>query len=238
VIADVLDVTGIQISAGIAPNRLVAKIASDLGKPAGFVAIGREDAAVRLAGHSVRIIPGIGPKTAERLAELGCRTLGELQALGEQVLVECFGPRHGKDLHVRAFLHDDSPVVVERAIKSRSTETTFDADVSGVDVLEPIVARMGAELGTGMRRNGIRARNVAIKVRLDDWTTVTRARTLPEPTDRDELIATTAVDLLRAYGPARPVRLVGVKVAAFSSADGGAAPEIRDAAPAQLALPL
>lgn len=233
----VLDDTGIQISAGIAPNRLVAKIASDLGKPAGFVAIGREDAAQRLAGHSVRIIPGIGPKTAERLRALGAGTIGALQQVPTETLIGQFGPRHGAELHRRAFLYDDSPVVVEREIKSRSTETTFDADIVETERLEQVIARMAQQLASGLERSGIRARTVGIKVRLDDWTTVTRVRTLPSPTDDGVILGATAVQLLTEYAPARPVRLVGVRVATFSSADAPEpAPARRPAAGGQLAL--
>lgn len=238
-IAEVRARTEIQISAGIGPNRLVAKIASDLGKPAGFVAIGREDAAIRLRDRSVRIIPGIGPKTAARLASLGCRTLGELQAMAEVDLTAVFGPRHGAELHRRAFLHDDSPVLAHREIKSRSTETTFDVDVADIEQLVVVVRRMGESLGDGLRRAGSTARTIAIKVRLDDWTTVTRARTLPGPVADDETIAATAEALLRDCAPVRPVRLIGVRVAALQAAgEMPAAAGPRVAAAAQLALPI
>lgn len=233
-IAEVRERTGIQISAGIAPNRLVAKIASDLGKPAGFVAIGREDAARRLADRSVRLIPGIGPKTAERLARLGVQSIGELQRTDEAVLAATFGQRHGAELGRKAFLHDDSPVVVEREHKSRSTETTFDVDVSEVEQLRPVLVKMSARLAEGLSASASRARTVAIKVRLDDWTTVTRARTLDDATDRSEVIAQTALALLDDYAPTRPVRLIGVRVAGF----GERAPRSRNAPAAQLALDL
>jgi len=233
-IAEVRERTGIQISAGIAPNRLVAKIASDLGKPAGFVAIGREDAARRLADHSVRLIPGIGPKTAERLAALGARSIGELQRTDVAVLTTTFGPRHGAELGRKAFLHDDSPVVVEREHKSRSTETTFDVDVSDLEQLRAVVVKMSARLAEGLSASGSRARTVAIKVRLDDWTTVTRARTLDDATDRSEVIAQTALALLDDYAPTRPVRLIGVRVAGF----GDRASRSSSAPTAQLALEL
>jgi DNA polymerase-4 len=217
VIADVLAKTGIQISAGIGPNKLVAKIASDLDKPAGFVAIGREDAAARLTSKSVRIIPGIGPKTAARLASIGAPTVGDLQRLPEELLAGHFGRRRGQELHMRALLHDDSPVVTEREAKSRSTETTFDQDVTDGTELERVLLSMAGKLAEGLERSATRAKTVGIKVRLDDWTTVTRVRTLPSPTDHAGLIGTTALQLLSEYGPSRPVRLVGVKVASLCS---------------------
>ena len=238
-IAAVRTRTGIQISAGIAPNRLVAKIASDLGKPAGFVAIGREDAAMRLRERSVRIIPGVGPKTADRLATLGCRTLGQLQTIAEADLVAAFGPRHGAELHRRAFLHDESPVLAHREIKSRSTETTFDSDVTDIEQLVAVTRRMSGSLGDGLRQAGSTARTIAIKVRLDDWTTVTRARTLPDGVADDETIAATAEALLREYAPARPVRLIGVRVAALLGAGQAAAGvEPKPVGAAQLTLPV
>ncbi|MDX6687026.1 MAG: polymerase [Baekduia sp.] len=235
-IAHVKQETGIQISAGVAPNRLVAKIASDLGKPAGFVAIGREDAAARLAQRSPRIVPGIGPKTAARLAEMGYATLGDLQRAPVAELQERFGERYGYDLHRRAHLHDDSPVVTERVVKSRSVETTFDADIADHAQLEGILRRQSKELAAGLQGKGARGRTIAIKVRLDDWTTVTRARSIDTFMNDEATIMEVAVDLLRAYAPARPVRLLGVRVAGFE--DEVVAPEPRPAPPGQLVLPL
>ncbi|QEC49092.1 DNA polymerase IV [Baekduia soli] len=236
-IADVKEQTGIQISAGIAPSRLVAKIASDLGKPAGFVAIGREDCAARLAGRSPRVVPGIGPKTAARLAEMGYPTLGHLQRAPVKELQARFGENSGRDLHRRSHLHDDSPVVTERVAKSRSNETTFDADIADHAELEAILRRMGKELAEALQRKGTRGRTIAIKVRLDDWTTVTRARTVETHVNDEATIIGVAVELLRAYAPPRPVRLLGVRVASFED-DPPPAPEPRSAPPGQLRLPL
>jgi DNA polymerase-4 len=235
-IAHVKAQTGIQISAGVAPNRLVAKIASDLGKPAGFVAIGREDCAARLADRSPRVVPGIGPKTAARLAELGYPTLGHLQRAPVETLQATFGERYGLDLHRRAHLYDDSPLVTERVAKSRSNETTFDTDIADHAELEAILRRMGKQLAEGLQRKEVRGRTIRIKVRLDDWTTVTRARTLGAFVNDEVTIIETAVELLRAYAPPRPVRLLGVGIAGFE--DEVAEPEPRAAPPGQLVLPL
>jgi DNA polymerase-4 len=236
-IAHVKAQTGIQISAGIGPNRLVAKIASDLGKPAGFVAIGREDCAARLADRAPRIVPGIGPKTAARLAEMGYPTLGDLQRAPVAQLQERFGERYGHDLHRRAHLHDDSPLETTRVAKSRSNETTFDTDIADHAQLEAILRRMGKELAEGLQRKDARARTIGIKVRLDDWTTVTRARTVDTYVNDEATIIEVAVELLRAYAPPRPVRLVGVRVAGFDD-EAPPAPEPRSAPPGQLVLPL
>jgi DNA polymerase-4 len=237
-IARVKDETGIQISAGVAPNRLVAKIASDLGKPAGFVAIGREECAELLADRSPRIVPGIGPKTAARLADMGYATLGALQDAPVAELQERFGERYGHDLHRRAHLHDESPVVTERVAKSRSNETTFDTDIEDHAELEKILRRQARELAEGLQRKGARGRTIRIKVRLDDWTTVTRARTVDAFVDDQATITEVALELFRAYAPPRPVRLLGVGVAGFEDEVREAGPVERPVPPGQLVLPL
>jgi DNA polymerase-4 len=235
-IAEVKERTGIQISAGIGPNRLVAKIASDLGKPAGFVAIGREDCAAHLAGRSPRVVPGIGPKTAARLAQLGYPTLGDLQRAPVALLQERFGERYGLELHRRAHLYDDSPLVTTRVAKSRSNETTFDTDIADHAQLESILRGMAKDLAQGLQRKDVRGRTIGIKVRLDDWTTVTRAKTVGAFVNDEATIIEVSTELLRAYAPPRPVRLLGVRVAGFE--DEVVEPEPRAAPPGQLALPL
>jgi DNA polymerase-4 len=238
-IARVKSETGIQISAGVGPNRLVAKIASDLGKPAGFVAIGREDCAARLAGRSPRIVPGIGPKTAARLAEMGYPTLGDLQRAPVADLQERFGERYGHELHRRSHLHDESPVVTERVAKSRSSETTFDHDIADHAELETVLRRQARSLAEGLQRKRARGRTIGIKVRLDDWTTVTRARTVDGYVDDEATIAEVAVELFRAYAPPRPVRLLGVRIAGFEDeAPAAKAAPVAPPPPGQLVLPL
>ena len=139
-VAEVRDRTGIGISVGVGPNRLIAKIASDLEKPQGFVAMGREEACRRLAGASLRIIPGIGPKTAERLAAIGLTTIGALQQADPDVLAQRFGTRHGRDLQARAHFHGSDVVEAESGpAKSRSSETTFDPDIADLAELEAVL---------------------------------------------------------------------------------------------------
>ena len=127
----------------------------------------------------------------------------------------------------RAQFHDSSEVELARAVKSRSSETTFDADVEDAAVLEGVVRRLAGEVAGGLRRRGRRGRTIGIKVRLDDWTTVTRARTIEGFTDEAELVAEVAVELLRAYAPPRPVRLLGVRIAGFDDAEPEAGPARR-----------
>ncbi len=216
VVAEVEERTGIVVSVGIGPSRLVAKICSDLGKPRGFVAMGREEAVTRFAGSPPRLLPGIGPKTVERLREMGIETIGALQAMPEAALAERFGPRHARELIARSYFHDDSPVVTEQVLKSRSNEVTFDEDVASLAELEEILRRLAHGLCEGLEARGKRARTIGIKVRLDDWTNVTRARTIDTPTCDVDVVTRIALELLRAYAPARPVRLLGVRVAGFA----------------------
>jgi len=214
--------TALQISVGVGPSRLVAKTASSAFKPAAFVAMGREQAAAHFAGHAVRLLQGVGPKTAERLAGVGVETVGDLQSANPTLLARHFGERQALALHARAHFHDDSPVETSRVAKSRSSELTFPADVSDQARLEQTLVELALELGDGLRTRQRRARTIAVKVRLDDWTTVTRARTLPYFTDESATIAATALELLRAYAPPRPVRLLGVRVASFDDESKGA----------------
>jgi DNA polymerase-4 len=238
VVAAVKEQTGIQISVGVGPSRLVAKCCSDLGKPAGFVAMGREEACVRFATSPTSRVPGIGPKTAERLAAVGIHTLGHLQQVDEAKLATRFGTNTARFLKARALFEDDSEVHTEPvAAKSYSTERTFDEDVGELEQLESFLREMSRELCEGLQKRGRRGRTIAIKVRLDDWTTVTRARTVDAPTYDTTLVTDTALELLRVYAPPRPVRLLGVRVAGFEDVE----PDARRAPPApagQLALPL
>jgi DNA polymerase IV len=208
----------LDASVGIGPNKLVAKVASDAEKPRGFVVLTREQAADRFASDAPTLIPGIGPKTAERLRSLGISSIGELQRLPVERLRDSFGERQGRYLHDRAHFRDHSEVA-EREAKSRSVEATFDRDLSGLEAMEQVLDGQAAELARSLRTRGLRGRTVSIKVRLDDFTTVTRARTLPEATNDPATIAATAQALIRAYDPPRPVRLLGVRAASFENGD-------------------
>jgi DNA polymerase IV len=214
-VATVREACGITISVGVGPSRLVAKTASDAEKPAGFVVLSREQACARFAAAPTRLLQGVGPRTQERLAEMGRRTVADLQAADEDGLVARFGERMGRWLKARAFFHDTSPVESSVAAKSSSSEITFDQDVDDLAALEDTVRRLAAEVCTGLQRKEIRGRTIGIKVRLDDWTNATRARTLDVFTNDTEQVTAVALELLRAYAPGRPVRLIGVRVASF-----------------------
>ncbi|HEX3518883.1 MAG TPA: DNA polymerase IV [Solirubrobacteraceae bacterium] len=234
--------TELTCSVGIGPNKLVAKIASDAEKPAGFVALTREQACARFAGSPPSLVPGIGPKTAARLAELGLSTLQALATAPEQLLIERFGPNLGRELRRRARFEHDGVVGAAPKVVSESRERTFDTDVSDPEVLRGLLARMAGELCASLVASGRRGRTIGIKVRLDDFTTITRAHTVPEPTCDAALVTAQALRLLAEYAPSRPVRLLGVRVAGLSKATdgGGCTQPHRDAGEErpQLALPV
>jgi DNA polymerase IV len=237
-VAEVRERTGITISVGVGPSRLVAKTASDAEKPAGFVVLSRDDACMRFATRPVRILQGIGPRTQERLEQLGITTVAHLQAASEDALVERFGARMGRWLHAVAFFHDASPVETSRLAKSRSSETTFDTDVADLDVLRETVRSLAAEVCEGLRRKETRGRTIGIKLRTDDWTNITRDRSIDEFTNDTARVTSIALELLDANAPERPVRLIGVRVAGFEGVVAERPAPVIAAPPGQLALPV
>jgi len=216
-VAAIASETGLSASVGIGPNKLVAKIASDAEKPAGFVVLTREEACARFAEAPPGLVPGIGPKTVERLAAMNIRTLGQLAATPEEALRTRFGPNHGRDLLARAAFHGAEELTLHREAVSESRETTFDRDIAARDEQEAVLRRLASQLCEGLAKSGRRGRTIGIKVRLDDWTTVTRAKTFAQATAETSFVTDVALALLRAYDPPRPVRLLGVRVAGFEA---------------------
>jgi DNA polymerase-4 len=205
--------TNLGCSIGIGPSKLVAKVASDAEKPRGFVVLTRQQACERFAPASCGLVPGIGPKTAERLRRLRIGTLGQLAAAPAHELAIHFGARLGAQLQRRARFEDDSPVTEERKVISESRETTFDRDLVGMPQLEPVLGGLVTRLCDALMARGRRGRTIGIKVRLDDFSTHTRARTLTEAVSDAERVGPIALELLRRFAPVRPVRLLGVRVA-------------------------
>ena len=205
----------LDASVGIGPNKLVAKVASDAEKPRGFLVLTREQAVDRFASASVRLVPGIGPKTAERLRGYGVDTLGQLQRCTVPGLIERFGETHGRALHDRAHFRSQAPVSNERETKSRSVEATFDRDIADHGRMEEIVAEQAARLAEQLRDRDLSGRTIGIKVRTDDFSTYTRVRSIDQPTNDPSTVAGVALKLLKDNRPERPVRLLGVRVAGF-----------------------
>jgi len=219
--------TGLGCSIGIGPNKLVAKVASDAEKPRGFVVLTRGQACERFGSAPCGLVPGIGPKTAERLRRLGIGTLAALAAFPREALASHFGARMAGELQQRARFEDASPVTEERKVVSESRELTFDEDVRELARLEAILDRLVEQLCAGLLAQQRRGRTIGIKVRLDDFSTHTRARTLAEAVGSADRVGPVALELLRRFAPWRPVRLLGVRVAGLELGDGSADEQLK-----------
>jgi DNA polymerase-4 len=211
--ATVTERTGLGCSIGIGPNKLVAKVASDADKPDGFVELTAEQARERFAQARPGLIPGIGPKTAERLQRQGIATLGALAKTPDERLTEWFGARLGPYLGSLARFEDERALETVRIAKSESRETTFDQDLRGLAELEPHLRRLTEQLCETLEKQQARGRTIGIKIRYADFSTVTRAHSLPAAVNDIETVWSVAVELLRRLDPMRPIRLVGVRVA-------------------------
>jgi DNA polymerase IV len=239
ILADVKAATNLVCSVGIGPNKLVAKVASDAEKPTGFVVLTREQACERFAGAPPGLVPGIGPKTAARLEAMGLRTLCDLARAPEQLLVERFGQNHGRELRRCARFEHDGEVSETRKVVSESRERTFDHDIHDPARLREALAQMAGQLCASLAAHDHHGRTIAIKVRLEDFSTVTRARTMAAPTCDAEQVTRVALALLEEYSPPRPVRLLGVRVAGLASRGVPTGGKQRGGDPAgQLELPV
>ena len=210
--ARVLAVTGLTVSCGVASSKSVAKIASDMHKPDGLTVVPAGTERAFLAPLPVRDLLGVGPKTAERLTKAGVQTIGELAERPLPWLIERFGVR-GEWFHRLAAGEDERGVEVSRETKSISSETTFAADIGDLDALAEPVKEQSRSVARRLKRSSLRARTVQIKLRLSDFTTFTRQRTLLAPTDDGDLVESVALELLNEQvGGGRRFRLVGVGV--------------------------
>lgn len=208
-------------SIGIASNKLVAKIATDVGKyrnkdKGGYpnaitiVPTGEEEEFLRPL--PVNSLWGVGPKTEERLKIFGIQTIGDLTKFSEKRLDELFG-EHGRELYKRCRGIDDRPVHDDHVAKSISQERTFRQDVSDAAELEKTLRRLSFEVGHNMRKDGFAGMVIKIKLRWSDFTTITRQKKLTSPTDLDEDIFAIGLELLRAHRPpGKAVRLLGIGI--------------------------
>jgi DNA polymerase IV len=211
--------TGLCCSIGIGPSKLVAKVASDAEKPRGFVVLTREQACERFRASPCELVPGIGPKTAERLRALGIHTLAALATAPVVQLAPHFGARLAAELRRRARFEDDSPVSEERKVASESRELTFDEDIRDPQRLEAVLNELVEHLCGALVAQRRRGRTIGIKIRLDDFSTHTRARTLAEAVSSADRVGPVALDLLRRFAAPRPVRLLGVRIAGLELPD-------------------
>jgi DNA polymerase-4 len=210
--------TGLSCSIGIAPNKLLAKLASELQKPDGLSVIDFADLEARIWPLPVRKINGVGPRTNARLEALGIRTVGELVRVPVHALIERFGDSHGRWLADAARGRDERPVVTQREPKSISRETTFERDLDPQrdrEALSKILLGLCERLGNDLVRGGYAGRTVGVKLRFADFRTVTRDTTLEHPTDRSDTIRSAARACLKRVSLDRRLRLLGVKVSAL-----------------------
>jgi DNA polymerase-4 len=225
--ARIRDELQLPCSIGIASNKLMAKLATEVGKALALQTIKAEGRTE--PPNALTVVPfgeeasflnplpadmlwGVGPKTSVRLAELGIYTIGDLARWPEGELVRLFG-ENGRDLARHAKGIDDRPVVTEHETKSISQEVTFSKDVREDKVLEDTLREQALEVARQLRKNNLAGKTIKLKLRWPDFTTLTRQTTLSDPTDEAGVIARTAVELMRAVRmPNRPVRLIGVGV--------------------------
>jgi DNA polymerase IV len=231
--AEVLAETGLVCSVGIGPNKLVAKIASDLEKPDGFCLLSSELMLEKVGDRPARIIPGVGPKTYERLHRAGIRTVADLAAAEPEALRSALG-RDGRDLRDRARGIDARRLETSRQRKSESRETTFASDVTDIETLEDTLTRLSASVCEGLEKEGIRGRTITVKLRLAPFRTRTRSQTLPQATYDPEQVAALAHELLGRFELDGAVRLIGVGVSSLER-EGAAA---GDQTSPELALPI
>jgi DNA polymerase-4 len=205
----IADEVALPASAGIADAKMVAKIASDLAKPNGQREVPAGGAAAFLAPLPIGRLWGVGPKMEHRLRALDVATIGDLAAQDLDYLERKLGGA-GRELGTLARGIDPRPVLADRDAKSIGAEDTFDADLTGAEALRPHVHGQAMRVAHRLRRAGLRARTVALKIKLDDFTRLARSVTLAAPTDDGQTLYRAAAELLAQNPPPRPVRLTGV----------------------------
>lgn len=218
--AAVREEVGLACSVGLAPNKLIAKIASDLRKPDGLVIVPADAAEDFLAALPVVKLPGIGPKMAAKLKMFGVDRIDQLRRFGQERLEEQFGV-WGAAVHSAAWGRDDSPVQPGGRRKSISTERTLGRDEASAQALLPLLADQALETARAARRKGFVARTVVLKIKHADFRQITRSHTLDRPTANSRIIFHIAADLLAEYSSLdswRPIRLIGVGLANLEDA--------------------
>jgi len=200
----------LSCSVGIAPNKLLAKIASDLQKPDGLTILNEADIATRLFPLPVRRLPGVGPKTEAALGRLGIHTIGELATVPFSDLTARFGPAHGRYLHEAAQGHDDRPIITHWERKSLSRQITFQHDIRDRPFLNKALVTEVFDLVAELHDEGLTAKIVTVKIRFSDFETHTHEVTLAQATDESQILLEAASDCLSRFEFKKRVRLLGV----------------------------
>ena len=216
--ATVADELELNVSVGVATTKLVAKVASDLEKPDGLVVVAPGEEAAFLAPLPISRLWGVGHKTAAALGEFGVRTIGDLAALPDDLLARRFG-KMGPMLALRARGIDPSTVSGAVAARSVSHEHTFDVDTADPEVIERTLLALSEGVAGRLRKGGVKARTIAVKVRDSSFHTVTRQRTLTQPTDQTEAVFDAALELARPQLKGIRVRLLGVGASHLDEGD-------------------
>ncbi|MFF7724961.1 DNA polymerase IV [Streptomyces sp. NPDC008001] len=213
---DIRAATGLSGSVGLAASKMLAKIASEEAKPDGLLLIEPGTEMGLLSPMSVRVIPGVGPATAETLRRAGITTVAETAEAGEAELVRLLGKAHGAGLYALATGHDDRPVVAERDAKSVSVEDTFEEDLTDRTRVQLEISRLADRCVQRLRAAGRSGRTVVIKVRSYDFSTLTRSETLRGPTDDPAVVREAAARLIEGVDTTTGVRLLGVGVSGLA----------------------
>jgi DNA polymerase-4 len=214
----IFDDTGLTCSVGVAPNKLLAKMASEFNKPNGIAIVHAEDLETMIWPLDCRKINGIGPKADEKLKKHGIHTIGQLAAREEQWLMDTFGPRTGAWLHAAAHGRDERPVQTESEPVSMSRETTFDRDLHAVKdkaELGIIFTRLCEQVAQDLQRKGYTGKTIGIKLRFDNFKVVTRDITIHKSTSDAQEIRRVAGQCLKRAPLQRRLRLLGVRVGAL-----------------------
>jgi DNA polymerase IV len=215
----VRDATGLSCSIGITPNKLLSKLASELQKPNGITVLTLDDVPTRIWPLAARKVNGIGPRASDKLEALGIRTVGDIANADRVMLIEQFGKSYGRWLHEAAHGRDDRPVVTVREAKSISRETTFERDLHAKrdrEALSAVLLNLCARVADDLVRKGVVGKTIGIKLRYEDFKTVTRDFTLPAAVAEAEAIRAAARECLKRVDLDRRIRLLGVRVGTLS----------------------
>jgi DNA polymerase IV len=207
---------GLTASVGVATSKFVAKVATEQAKPNGWSIIEAGQELELLRPMQVSVIPGVGPVTGEKLHRIGLHTVADLQQCPFDELAQVIGKTHAQALIDLAYARDDRPVEPDRETKSISVEDTFEIDLVSRQELTAILLRDARQVATRLRAARLFAHTVTIKVRLHDFSTLTRSRTLVSATDQADIIGSVATSLLSAIDATGGVRLLGVGVAGLT----------------------
>jgi len=231
--------TGLTCSIGVAPNKLIAKIASEFNKPNGISIVHEEDLQSMIWPLPVRKINGIGPKAEARLEALQLRTVGDIAAQDREWLIARFGKAYGAWMHDIAWGRDDRPVVTESEPVSMSRETTFERDLHAVRdraELGAIFTRLCGKVAEDLKRKGYVGKTIGIKLRYDDFRIATRDQTLAAFTDDARTIRQAAGECLKRVDLSRRLRLLGVRVGKLARAGSAEAQPTATPLPSALRL--